>query len=179
MARRKTAAPITIYDREANAPDPAVLVFGMTERGLPQASWFSGTDADLAVMAAGMMGLHPARIATDRHAALAKKLRQGQVFAGDKVFAPPITPELYDELFELCGATPIEPPELHRPTSWEEITVGSLVLATDEDGDWYEAVVMATNDHLLQLRWRSSPREASEIRARSEMALPPPQAAAA
>ena len=38
MARRKTAAPITIYDREANAPDPAVLVFGMTERGLPQAS---------------------------------------------------------------------------------------------------------------------------------------------
>ena len=179
MARRKNAEPVTIYDREANAPDPAVIVVGMTERGLPQASWFSGTDADVAVMAAGMMGLHAARISSDRHVALARKLRQGQIYASDKAFAPPIMAELYDEVFELCGATPIEAPALQRPTSWDDIAVGSVVLATDADGDWYEAVVMALNDRLVQLRWRSSPRDASEIRARSELALLPPQAAAA
>ncbi len=175
MARRKNAEPVTIYDREANAPDPAIIVFGMSEKNLPQASWFSGTDADVAITAAGMMGLHPARINSDRHLVLARKLRQGQVFASDKAFAPPITPELYDEVFELCGATPIEAPVLQRPTSWDDVVVGSLVLAADADGDWYEAVVMAANDHLVQLRWRGSPRDASVIRSRSQVGLPAPE----
>jgi len=55
------------------------------------------------------------------------------------------------------------------------------VLASDGDqqGGWFEALVMATNDHLLQPRWRDQPRDPSFIRARSEVALPPTQAKAA
>jgi hypothetical protein len=181
MARKKAAAPITVYDRQAAAPDPSIVVFGQNEKGAPQGAWFSGVDAEVALKAAAMMGLRAATIGSEKHEALAKELQQGQVFASDRLFAPQIRPELYDQLFELCGATPVEDTTFDRPGSWDEIGVGSLVLATDGDqqGGWFEALVMATNDHLLQLRWRDQPRDASFIRARSEVALPPTQAKAA
>jgi hypothetical protein len=175
MARKRAATPITVYDRQAAAPDPSIVVFGQTEKGVPQGAWFSGVDAEVALKAAVMMGLRAATIGSEKHEALAKELQQGQVFASDHLFAPPIRPELYDQLFELCGATPVEDTTFDRPSSWEDIGVGSLVLANDRDqqGSWFEALVMATNDHLLQLRWRDQPRDASFIRARSEVALPP------
>ena len=177
MARKRAAAPITVYDRQAAAPDPSIVVFGQTEKGVPQGAWFSGVDAEVALKAAAMMGLRAATIGSEKHEALAKELQQGQVFASDRLFAPAIKPELYDQLFELCGATPVEDTTFDTPGSWDDISVGSLVLASDSNPNegWFEALVMATNDHLLQLRWRDQPREASFIRARYQVALLPNQ----
>jgi hypothetical protein len=180
MARRNRAtAPVTIYDRQATNPDPSIIVFGMNERGSPQASWFTAADAETALKAASLMGLQAATIGSEKHEALAKELQQGQVFASDRLFAPGIKPELYSDLFELCGSAPAEDPVLTRPTNWDEIAVGSLVLVNDggNTGSFYECVVMATNDHLLQLRWRTSPRDASFIRSKAEVGLAPLQSA--
>ena len=97
------------------------------------------------------------------------------MFASDKLFAPVISADLCNELFELCGSSPIEDREIHQPATWDDIKIGSVVLATDSDPaeGWFEAIVMAPNDHLLELRWSESPREASFIRSRSQVALLP------
>ena len=59
--------------------------------------------------------------------------------------------------------------------SWNEIRVGSLVLAPANQGEgygWWEAVVTAITNDLLPLRWLDYPREPIKARRRHEVALP-------
>jgi hypothetical protein len=59
--------------------------------------------------------------------------------------------------------------------SWDEIRVGSLVLAPANEGvayGWWEAVVMAVTNDLLTLRCIDYPREPITPRRRHEVALP-------
>src|SRR3954467_5005986 len=85
------------------SPDPAIIVFGYNERRLPQAAWFPQADADLATRAARLMGLRVLKIENDAHRALAARLRQGQVYAADRTFAPVVLREVFDKLCELAG----------------------------------------------------------------------------
>ena len=91
---------------------PAVIVFGYNEHRIPQASWFSEAEADLAVRAARLMGLRVLRIENEAHRELAARLRQGQVYAADRTFAPAVQREIFDKLSELAGpvgaASPVE-----------------------------------------------------------------------
>ena len=61
-----------------------------------------------------------------------------------------------------------------RPQGWDEIGVGSLVLATVgvEDG-WWEAVVLGVNGDSFTLKWRDFPREPTFVRRRTDLALLP------
>ena len=61
-----------------------------------------------------------------------------------------------------------------RPQDWEEIGIGSLVLATVgvEDG-WWESVVLGVNGEMLTLKWRDFPGERTFVRRRTELALLP------
>jgi hypothetical protein len=63
----------------------------------------------------------------------------------------------------------------HRPKSWDEIEIGSLVLATTgiEDG-WWEAIIESIDGDILTCRWRDYPTEPNVLRRRSELALLPP-----
>src|SRR5829696_532569 len=63
----------------------------------------------------------------------------------------------------------------NRPASWDEIQIGSLVIAHEspEDG-WWEAVVLAIENDQLLLRWRDYPRQPCVRRGRFEVALLPP-----
>src|SRR5215203_6020329 len=90
-------------DREKAGTEPAVIVFGYTERRLPQAAWFTEAEADLATRAARLMGLRVLRIEDDVHRELAGRLRQGQVYAADQTFAPTVLPEVFGRLRELAG----------------------------------------------------------------------------
>ena len=67
----------------------------------------------------------------------------------------------------------IPSPKAH-PRTWDEIGVGSLVLATIgvEDG-WWEAVVERVEGELLTLRWRDWPKEPRFVRRRKQLALLP------
>src|SRR3954447_12592955 len=52
-----------------------------------------------------------------------------------------------------------------RPQSWDEISIGSVVLAHEslEEG-WWESVVLGINGEALALRWRDYPREKVFVR---------------
>jgi hypothetical protein len=64
-----------------------------------------------------------------------------------------------------------------RPRTWDEIGIGSLVLATVgvEDG-WWESVVLGVNGEMFTLKWRDYPRERTFVRRRTELALLPVRA---
>src|SRR3954449_8214929 len=117
---------------------PAVIVFGYNEHRIPQAAWFPAREAALATRAARLMGLRVLRIEDDAHRQLAARLRQGQVYAADRTFAPAVVREVFDTLSELAG--PLGAASIldvaaegagpaSRPASWDDIRVGSLVIA--------------------------------------------------
>src|SRR3954468_9032895 len=160
-----TKPPVNADPIGATPPDsgPALIVFGRSVYGIPQAAWFPASEADLATRAARLMGLRVLRIADDAHRQLAARLRQGQVYAADRTFAPAVAREVFDALAALAGpVTAPSPLEItagksdaaSRPASWDEIQVGSLVIAQEslEEG-WWEAVVMALEGEQLLLRW--------------------------
>src|SRR3954449_1984655 len=169
------------------ATEPAIIVFGYNERRIPQAAWFTGADADLAIRAARLMGLRVLKIENDTLRELARRLRQGQVYAADQTFAPAVLPEVFGRLRELAG--PIGAPSTaeitagpggaaSRPASWQAIDVGALVIAHEshEDG-WWEAIVVAVEKDQLVLRWLNYARTPCVRRGRLDVALLPPVAA--
>ena len=163
---------------------PAVIVFGRNAYGIPQAAWFSASEADLATRAARLMGLRLLRVEDDTHRALATQLRPGQVYASDRTFAPAVAKDVFDKLCELAGlvgaaSVPDDvsesPASATRPVSWEAITFSSVVLASAGPGEgWWEATVIGAKDDQLVLRWRDYAREPSFTRMASELALLPP-----
>ncbi len=84
---------------------------------------------------------------------------------------------------QAAGPDPAQPSTISapvRPQGWDQIGIGSVVLATVgvEDG-WWEAVVLGVNGGACTLKWRDFPRERTFVRRRTELALlPPPQAEA-
>ncbi len=61
-----------------------------------------------------------------------------------------------------------------RPADWDEIGLGSLVLATTgTDDGWWEALVIRLDGDVLTLKWRDFPREPVVMRRRTELALLP------
>jgi hypothetical protein len=61
-----------------------------------------------------------------------------------------------------------------RPQDWDEIGLGSLVLAPDSpDYGWFEALVIAINGDMLTLRWRDYPHERTVQRRPTQLALLP------
>ena len=61
-----------------------------------------------------------------------------------------------------------------RPRTWDEIGMGSLVLATVGVGDgWWESVVLGLNGEMFTLKWRDFPREPTFVRRRTELGLLP------
>ena len=181
--------PASIHETEAGDQPiqmavPAVIVFGFNEHRIPQAAWFSEADADLATRAARLMGLRVLKIENDAHRELAARLRQGQVYAADRTFAPVVLREVFDALCELAGPVAAPSPveitagkdeAASRPASWEAIKVGDLVIAHEspEDG-WWEAIVVAIEKDQLVLRWRDYARKPCVRRGRLDVALLPP-----
>jgi len=109
----------------------------------------------------------PADLSVDSTKALAAALDEphgaaaGPVKASEPAAPPP-------------APTPTVSP---RPQDWEEIGIGSLVLATVgvEDG-WWESVVLGVNGEMFTLKWRDYPRERTFVRRRTELALLPVRA---
>lgn len=163
---------------------PALIVLGLDDGGKAHASWFGEAETDLAEKAASMMGMAaiPVTDASDLKG-LAERLPQGRVFESGRAFVPFVKRTLYDAIathlppdyqFPVRAADDRPPPkpkkasstgtpasvprrpEPSRPTSWDKIEVGSLVLATEGAFQgWYEAqVVKISPEGLYTLRWR-------------------------
>jgi hypothetical protein len=70
------------------------------------------------------------------------------------------------------SSTSTAPSSLSLPRTWEDIKVGSLVIAHEshEDG-WWEAIVTSLTDTTLTLKWRDYPRQPIVTRRRDQIAL--------
>ena len=175
--------------------DTAVVVFGRDEAGRPRASAFGQNEADLATRAAGLMEMQLLQIGSDEHRTLSAKLPRGRVFASGRAFVPFIKADLYEVLTVLAGA-PAAPPPVSKPEpasaapprppegtskagiapdTWDDIGVGSIVLATEAPGEgWWECIVLKAEDDLITLKWRDWPRLPVFARRPWQIGLLPP-----
>ena len=124
---------------------------------------------------------------------LAKKLPVGRIHANGTGFVPPIRGDLYSELklaaepSQQSGTTastdapspaaaPATPAQ-GLPKDWDSIEVGHLVIAQENmiEG-WWEAIVIATDNDMLSLKWRDYPKSAPVARHKASVALLKPTA---
>jgi hypothetical protein len=172
------------------------VLFGTDEHGKPRAAWFKAANPELITKAAAVMKLQLLRPITASQIELAKKLPVGRIHANGTGFVPPIRGDLYSELklaaepSQQSGTTastdapsptaaPAAPAQ-GLPKDWDSIQTGHLVIAQENmiDG-WWEALVIATDNDMLTLRWRDYPKVPPVTRHRTAVALMKPTAAAA
>jgi hypothetical protein len=173
-----------------SCPAPVVL-FGIDSHGKPKGARFGKDHADLAIKAASQLQLRILAGNDPKIADLATRLPVGRVHATGRTFVPFIRRDLYDKLVAAApngnphptsppaggsSATPgPKPPggsSPNLPKTWQEISVGDLVVAQEgpEDG-WYEAKVAEVNGDMLTVRWRDYPRERQVERHRQRLGL--------
>lgn len=185
-------APTT--DSPAEASTERLIIYGIDEGGRAHASQFPAEVSALVERAAAAMAMRTVRVDAAAHAVLLKRLPQGKLFGSGKAFVPFVKAATHQQLVKLAqdlgqyqDALPPRPllpakkdkseAPPHMPRSWAEITVGSLVLASEgsskTDG-WFEALVVEQkSDDLFSMRWRDWPKEDSFIRRREHVALLP------
>ncbi len=151
-----------------------VVLFGLDPSGKPKAGKFTDKHATLALKAAGHMQLQVLAISDPKIAELATHLPAGRIHANGRGFVPFIRRDLYGRL--LAAASVATPPTNHagtpggssdstgdggrRPTNWDDIRAGDLVVAQDSLPEgWYATIVAERNGDMLTLRWRDFPRE--------------------
>ena len=168
------------------------ILFGTDEHGKPRAAWFEAANPELITKAAAAMKLQLLRPVTASQIELVKKLPVGRIHANGTGFVPPIRGDLYSELklaaepSQQSGtpASTVSPspapaaPAQGLPKDWDSIEVGHLVIAHENmiEG-WWEAIVIATDNDMLTLRWRDYPKVALVTRHRTAVALVKPTAA--
>ena len=193
----------TVVVRANAQAEPSLIVFGRDDAGKPRASWFDAGSADLASKAADLMKMRVLRVETEEQKAVARQLAPGRVFASGRAFTPFARTAVFSQLVELAGdssdpstkgSTSGKPGAVAsngsaasgdqglgpaptapaRPQSWDEIGIGSVVLATVgiEDG-WWESIIIGVNGEALTLKWRDFPREPVFVPRRTELALLP------
>lgn len=181
-----------------------IILFGHDERRRPHASYFADGEVGLARRAATLMSMHVLPVEAEETRVLAQALPRGRIFeASGKAFVPFVKQAMFDRLHAAAGhpeailpmqaatkpASSLPAPKGDQgsgnapggtggankpPFDWEEIGIGSLVLATTggpQEG-WFEAVVVYTKaDGHFELRWRDFPLDANITRHRNELAL--------
>lgn len=184
-AKAKHAASAT------SSPVPVVL-FGIDSHGKPKGARFGKDHADLAIKAASQLQLRVLASNDPKVVDLLTRLPVGRVHATGRTFVPFIRRDLYDKLVAAApngnphqpptqpangasGATGAKPPggsSPNLPKTWQEISLGDLVVAQEgpEDG-WYEAIVAEVKGDMLTLRWRDYPRERQVVRHRQRLGL--------
>jgi hypothetical protein len=170
------------------------VLFGTDEHGKPRAACFKAANPELITKAAAAMKLQLLRPVTASQIELAKKLPVGRIHANGTGFVPPIRGDLYSAL-QSAAEPPQQPgntastvaaspaaapgaPAQSFPKDWDNIEVGHLVIAQENmiEG-WWEAIVIATDNDMLTLKWRDYPKFPTLTRHRTAVALVKPTAA--
>jgi hypothetical protein len=148
-ARKAASAPLVLY-----GPDAA---------GKPRAAYFAAPDVELALKAAGLMGLKVLQVVRPEQQQIAAKLPAGRIYSNGRGLVPAIRRDLYGKLAEawrgeigngqqpsraiaaaehrastVSGMPPAAAAKIvaaspRLPASWDGITVGDLVIAQDAD----------------------------------------------
>jgi hypothetical protein len=179
------------HTTSATSSQAPVVLFGIDSHGKPKGARFGKDQADLAIKAASQLQLRVLASNDPKVAELATRLPVGRVHATGRTFVPFIRRDLYDKLVAAApngNAHPANPPASgssgaagarppggsspNLPKTWQEISLGDLVVAQEapEDG-WYEAIVAEVNGDMLTVRWRDYPRERKLVRHRQRLGL--------
>ena len=170
----------------ALAAEPVLVIFGRDEANKAHASWFAAADAELAIKAAGMMGMRVLPANTDEHRAAASKLAAGRIFESGRGFVPFAKEAAYKALEALDGGYappgPSEPePEVlvaasSVPATWADLAVGAVVLASpgEDEGWWVAVIVEDRGEGLFVLRWVGFDSEPSFVRRGDDLGLAAP-----
>lgn len=98
---RPTAKPHAEKPKEVptgDQPAPAVVLFGLDDRGKAHAAWFAEDHAAAGAAAAEAMGMFALPVEDDAVRALAGQVPQGKIFASGKAFVPFVKASLFDAL---------------------------------------------------------------------------------
>jgi hypothetical protein len=168
------ATPATTPTPSITLPCP-VIILGRDDNGRPHASFFPATDTRAAEKAAELMSMAALKVEGDELRAFLGRLPQGKLFDSGKAFVPFVKQDLYQaiaahlsneerERLEKPRVVPEKPaaeaeypvPPKNMPESWDQLTVGSLVLATEGPLEgWFEAtVIKIEGDTVVRLKWR-------------------------
>jgi hypothetical protein len=193
----------TVVVRADEQADPALILFGRDDAGKPRASWFDALSADLAREAADLMKMRVLQVETEEQKAVARQLQPGRVFENGRAFTPFARREVFSKLVEFEGAdasngsaaseaagndnngqdasaqsseasmgSAVSAPK--SPEDWDQIGVGSVVLAEDDRDGWWECIVIGESGEAVTLKWRDWPGYPTFVRRRTELALLPP-----
>jgi hypothetical protein len=169
----------------------AHVVLGLDKEGKPRAALIHPADLEAATKAAVSLGFKLGRADTPQVFQMAKQLPDAKVFATGKGLVPLVRKDIHDFLMkgltivavpteqnqikEAAGTAKITPeaskagatkatgtPIKPDPRLWEQITVGSLVIAPERDakadGYWPARVTAVKGDQLV-IQWVQFPQQ--------------------
>jgi hypothetical protein len=193
------AAKANKVTRKAKASAPLVL-YGLDAASKPRAAYFAAPDVELALKAAGLMGLKVLQVLRPEQRQIAAKLPAGRIYSNGRGLVPAIRESLYGKLAEAwrgeigngsgraiaaaehrastvsgtpAAAAKVVAASPRLPSSWDDITVGDLVIAQDADPKegWWQALVVQQAGDNFTLGWYGYPRQKKVLRHRSNIAL--------
>jgi hypothetical protein len=194
----------TVVVRANEQADPVLILFGRDDAGKPRASWFDALSADLARKAADLMKMRVLQVETEEQKEVARQLQPGRVLASGRAFTPFARREVFGKLVEFAQGSEVSTNATatetagndngqgasaqgsggasmssaatapKSPEDWDQIGVGSVVLAEDDPDGWWECIVIGENGDAVTLKWRDWPRHPTFVRRRTELALLPP-----
>jgi hypothetical protein len=181
-----------LHPKPSAADHKAIVLFGLSEDGKPQAGLFSEKQAGLAKKAAKKLGLTALSISSPELAALAVKIPAGRLYHNRRSFIPNARRDLHDKLTRFAQAAnrnrpdaPVTapngaaPPAAGIPNDWDSIAPGHQVIAySAADEGWWEAIVVQRVGDMLTLRWRDYPEDPQITAYYESVALQKPQATA-
>ena len=167
------------------APQPAIIVSGLSTIGKPRAGTFKGTDVAAARKAAAKLGLTVTAITDPAGRAVAAKIPSGRIGGSADGIVGFVSKDIYEQIKAIgpqqqkngkgeSAATVAAPAvQVRLPANWDDIKVGDRVLAQDTDPEdgWWQVTVTEANGDLFKLRWPGSGRGRPFQKHRSMLGL--------
>lgn len=154
-----------------------LVVYGFDDDNKPRAAKFTEEEFELARKAADMMKLRVYEDEASKLKRILKKIPAGQIYASGWAFTGSLRQSQYDALAKNISAIEAKKQtkltETGRPTDWQSIGLGHLVLAQEKkvsDG-WWESIVVQIDGEMLTLQFRDYPTQPKIKRHRAAVAL--------
>jgi len=151
----------------------AIVLFGLSDEGKPQAGLFAEPHAALAKKVAKALHLNALTVSASELASIGAKIPAGRLYANRRSFIPNVRREVHAKLIELAksgggaagqgskSGNPPLPPSAGFPKDWDSIAPGHQVLVQSSLPDgWWESIVIKRDDDILTVRWRDYPKYA-------------------
>jgi hypothetical protein len=154
------------------AAPKAIVLFGLSEDGKPQAGQFPEAHAGLVKKVAKALHLNALTVSPAELASIGAKIPAGRLYANRRSFIPNVRRDVHAKLIEFAksgssssgrgaaSGNPPLPPSAGFPQDWASIAVGHQVLVQCSLPDgWWESIVIKRDGDMLTLRWRDYPKE--------------------